>query len=46
MRSQDKYDAVVIIGCKREQVLEIISYIRERFPDVEVSYEVIREEIL
>lgn len=43
---QKRHDAVVIIGCKREQVFEIIEYVKARFPDIEVSYEVFREEIL
>lgn len=46
MRRTNKYDAVVIISCKKEEVLEIIEYIRARFPNIEVNYEVLLEEIL
>ena len=43
---EDGRDAVIIIGCRREQVLEIVEHVKARFPDVEVKYEVFREEIL
>lgn len=46
MENKNEYDAVIIIGCRREQVLEIIEYVKARFPDVEVRYDVIREEHL
>lgn len=46
MGEKDRRDAVIIVGCRREQVLEIIEYIRAKFPDIEVSYEILREEIL
>lgn len=46
MRDNRKHDAIVIIGCRRDQVLEIIEHVKTRFPDVEVSYEVLHEEIL
>jgi hypothetical protein len=42
----EKHDAVVIISCRRDQVLEIIEYVKARFPDVEFSYEALREETI
>ncbi|MBS7640871.1 MAG: hypothetical protein QXJ19_04955 [Candidatus Bathyarchaeia archaeon] len=45
MRDNRKHNAIVIIGCRRDQVLEIIEHIKSKFPDVEVSYEVLHEEI-
>jgi hypothetical protein len=41
---RSKYDAVIIISCRREQVLEIIDYVKKKFSDVEVTYEVSQEE--
>ncbi|MEM1515317.1 MAG: hypothetical protein QXT26_07770 [Thermoproteota archaeon] len=46
MRNENKCDAIIIISCKKEQVLAIIEYVKARFPEVEVNYEVLREEIL
>jgi len=42
----EKHDAVVIISCRSDQVLEIIEYVEARFPDVEFSYGVLREETI
>jgi hypothetical protein len=39
------FDAVVIIRCKKSQVLEIIEHVKSRFRDVDVSYEVITTEL-
>ncbi|MEM2320269.1 MAG: hypothetical protein QXS79_00055 [Candidatus Bathyarchaeia archaeon] len=46
MGKKDRHDAVIIVGCRREQVLEIIEHIKAKFPDIEASYEILREEIL
>lgn len=46
MTHESKHDAVVIIGCRKEQVLEIIEHVRVKFPDVEIRYEVFREEFI
>gem|GEM_PF-2951973 len=40
----NEYDAVIIIRCRREHVLDIIEYVKERFPYVSVTYEVSYEE--
>ncbi len=34
------FDAIVIVRCRKDQVLEIIEYVKSRFQDVDVSYEV------
>jgi hypothetical protein len=41
---ESRYDAVIIISCRKKQVLEIIDYVRRRFPDIKVTYEVSQEE--
>ena len=38
------FDAVVVIRCRKNQVLEIIEFIKSRFKDVDVSYEVVMSE--
>ncbi len=38
------FDAVVVIKCHKNQVLEIIEYVKSRFKDVDVSYEVVMSE--
>jgi len=43
---EGKYNAIIIIRCRREQVLDIIEYVRNRFPNVSVSYEISHEEWL
>lgn len=45
MGDEDKRNAVIIINCRKGQVLEIIEHIKAKFPDVEVTYEVLREEM-
>ncbi|MEM2673939.1 MAG: hypothetical protein QXG34_04375 [Candidatus Bathyarchaeia archaeon] len=40
---RSEYDTIVIINCKREQVLEIIEHLRERFSNIEITYEVFHE---
>ncbi|MEM1581635.1 MAG: hypothetical protein QXK89_03875 [Candidatus Bathyarchaeia archaeon] len=44
MRLQRERDAIVVILCNRKQVIEIIEHVKNRFPDVEVNYEVFQEE--
>jgi len=39
------FDAIVIIRCRKDQVLEIIEHVKSRFKDVDVSYEVITTEL-
>jgi hypothetical protein len=39
------FDAVVIIRCRKDQVLEIIEHVKNKFKDVDVSYEVITAEL-
>lgn len=46
MEERSRCDAVIIIGCRREQVLEIIEHVKSRFPEIEVRYEIVREEVL
>lgn len=46
MNENEYYDAIIIIGCKKEQVLAIIEHVKAKFPEVKVRYEVLREEIL
>lgn len=43
MGRSEARDAVIFIRCRRGQVLEIIEHVKSRFPDVEVSYEVLLE---
>ncbi|MEM1550744.1 MAG: hypothetical protein QXR13_02280 [Candidatus Bathyarchaeia archaeon] len=46
MEDESKHDAVMIIGCRREQFLEIIEHVKKKFPDVKDSCGVLREEVL
>ncbi|MCX8170681.1 MAG: hypothetical protein N3E47_01735 [Candidatus Bathyarchaeota archaeon] len=39
-QSEGDYDVIIIIKCRREQVLDIIEHVKSRFPDISVSYEI------
>jgi len=39
------FEAVIVIRCKKSQVLEIIEHVKSKFRDVDVSYEVITTEL-
>lgn len=41
---ESEHNAIVIIKCRREQVLDIIEHVKSRFPNVSVSYEIPYEE--
>jgi|GEM_PF-1824499 len=43
MVGREAHDAIILIKCRRSMVLEIIEHVKSRFPDVEVSYEVLLE---
>jgi len=39
------FEAVIIIRCRKSQVLEIIEHVKSKFRDVDVSYEIIATEL-
>jgi hypothetical protein len=39
------FDAIVVIRCRKDQVLEIIEHLKSRFKNVDVSYEVVTTEL-
>jgi hypothetical protein len=39
------FEVVIIIRCKKKQVLEIIEHVKSKFQDVDISYEVMTAEL-
>jgi hypothetical protein len=45
MVGTEMFDAIIVIRCRKDQVLEIIEHVKSRFKDVDVTYEVITTEL-